>query len=157
MRALLGTINVDRAQLSGNEAVGGAGGAAGTGGAQGGNGGNGQGGGLLTTFGVQASLANTTLQSNLAQGGTGATGGNGGNGLGGGIYNDGPVGPFAASHVTLDHSQVSFNEAEGGAGGVGGSDGEGIGGGVYNLGMLDLVMSQIARNDASTSNDDIFG
>jgi hypothetical protein len=156
IRALLGTINVDHGLLFSNAAVGGVGGAAGAGGAAGGNGGNGQGGGLLTTFGVQATLSNSLLLGNVAQGGAGAAGGNGGNGLGGGIYNDGPVGPFAASHVTLENVLVLFNEAEGGAAGAGGTEGEGLGGGIYNLGTLDLVMAKIAHNKASTSNDDIF-
>jgi hypothetical protein len=151
IRALLGTINIDHALLGGNEAIGGAGGAAGDGGV-GGNGGNGQGGALLTTFGVEASLSNSLLIGNLAEGGAGAAGGNG---LGGAIYNGGPFGPFSASHVTLDHCLVTLNDAEGGAGGEGGSDGEGVGG-VYNLETLVLLMTLISRNDASTSNDNVF-
>ena len=49
------------------------------------------------------------------------------------------------------------NEALGGDKGAGGIDGHGVGGGVYNLGTFaaDLV-SVIKKNDASTSNDDIF-
>ena len=110
--------------------------------------------GSSTTFGVQATLSNSLLLSNVAQGGAGAAGGNG---LGGGIYNDGPVGPFAASQVTLDDTLVFFNEAEGGAASAGGAQGEGVGGGIYNLGTLNSAMAQIKHNEASTSNNDIFG
>jgi hypothetical protein len=35
-------------------------------------------------------------------------------------------------------------------------DGKGVGGGIFNLGTLDLVKADISRNEASTSNDDIF-
>jgi hypothetical protein len=82
--------------------------------------------------------------------------GDGGDGLGGGIYNNGPVGPFAASQVTLENVLVRFNEAEGGAAGAGGINGDGVGGGIYNLGTLDLVKAEVTRNEASTSNNDIF-
>lgn len=156
IRALLGTLNISDSHLDDNQAVGGIGGAAGAGGSHGGNGGNGQGGALLTTFGITATLTNTDLLSNQATGGVGAAGGNGGNGLGGAIFNDGSS-PFGTPSLTLFGCTVMFNEADGGAGGVGGSDGAGIGGGVYNLGLFahdDLTT--IAQNLASTSNNDIF-
>ena len=119
------------------------------------DGGTGEGGGLLTTFGVTATLSNTNLMRNLAVGGAGAAGGNGGAGLGGGLFNDGPS-PFGTPSLTLLGCTVLFNEADGGAG-EGGSDGQGIGGGVYNLGtfVYDLA-TVIAHNHASTSNDNIF-
>jgi hypothetical protein len=50
------------------------------------------------------------------------------------------------------------NEADGGNAGAGGSTGQGIGGGVYNLGTFFLdAASIIFGNDASTSNDNVFG
>ena len=156
IRALLGTINVSDSDLDDNQAAGGAGGVAGAGGAHGGNGGNGLGGGLLTSFGVTATLTNTDLLRNLAVGGAGAVGGDGGNGLGGGIFNDGPS-SFGTPDVALYGCTVEFNEADGGAAGAGGSHGQGVGGGIYSLGTFSFDRATvIARNDASTSNDDIF-
>jgi hypothetical protein len=146
IRALLGTINIDNSQLVGNQAIGG------TGGAQGGNGGNSLGGGLLTTFGLTADVVDTVFLLNQAQGGAGASGGNG---LGGGIFNDG-ASPFGAPDLTLTDCLVALNNADGGAASPGGSAGLGEGGGIYNLGALDLVMTQVAQNHASTSNDNLF-
>ncbi|HEY7423312.1 MAG TPA: right-handed parallel beta-helix repeat-containing protein [Gemmataceae bacterium] len=155
IRALLGTIDVSHSLLSANQATGGMGGAAGAGGV-GGSGGAGQGGGFLTAFGVTAVLADTALLGNQATGGSGATGGNGGDGQGGGIFNGGPS-PFGTPNLTLLGCLVALNEADGGAAGAGGSGGQGIGGGVYNLGtFLDDLATLIARNHASTSNDNIF-
>jgi hypothetical protein len=49
------------------------------------------------------------------------------------------------------------NEANGGEEGTGGTDGQGVGGGVYNLGTFTFdVFTVIKKNEASTSNDDIF-
>jgi hypothetical protein len=89
-------------------------------------------------------LDHGTLISNAAQGGAGGSGGAGGNGLGGGAYND------AASSLTLKDALVTLNQADGGA------EGQGVGGGAYSLGALDLVMTEIALNQASTSNNDTF-
>ncbi len=141
VRALLGTITVADSVLAANEATGGAGGAGG------GNGGSGQGGGFLTAFGVTATLLDTAVTRNEAEGGAGAVGGDG---LGGGLFNGGPLGPFSASSLTLVGCTVTLNDAEG----VGG--GSGVGGGVYNLGAFSEVATVIARNHASTSNDDVF-
>ena len=47
--------------------------------------------------------------------------------------------------------------ADGGDQGAGGVDGLGVGGGVYNLGSFTFdALTKIKKNDASTSNDDIF-
>jgi hypothetical protein len=55
-------------------------------------------------------------------------------------------------------SVIAGNRADGGEGAGGGSDGQGIGGGVYNLGTFFLdAASIILGNDASTSNDNVFG
>ena len=60
--------------------------------------------------------------------------------------------PGTAAHRT------THNTARGGDGDNGGTDGLGVGGGAYNLGtfLLDAA-TIIARNRASTSNDDGFG
>jgi hypothetical protein len=55
-------------------------------------------------------------------------------------------------------SCITHNRAEGGEGGPSGIDGQGIGGGVYNLGTLFLdEETDIRHNEASTSDDDVFG
>jgi hypothetical protein len=150
IRALLGTIDLNECQLDGNAAVGGTGGAAS--GGLGGSGGSGQGGAFLTAFGVAASISDSTLLLNEAQGGAGVAGGDGGNGLGGAIFNGG-ASPFGTPDLTLHRSLVLFNEA----GGAGANDGAGVGGGVYNLGAFAYdAATLIAHNHASTSNDDIF-
>ncbi len=100
-------------------------------------------------------MSDSSFVLNAAVGGDGAPGGNGGNGQGGGLFNDAST-RFSTSSLTLQNCLVTLNEADGGAEGTGGSDGQGIGGGVYNLGTLDLVMTLIALNRASTSNNDIF-
>ena len=105
---------------------------------------------------MTAVLSDTALLLNQAQGGASEAGGNGGNGLGGGIFNDG-LSPFGVPDLTLSQCLVALNEADGGTAGEGGSDGQGVGGGVYNLGAFNAdVMTVIARNHASTSNDNIF-
>jgi hypothetical protein len=76
---------------------------------------------------------------------------NGGNGLGGGIYED------AHSTLTLKGVTVEHNRAIGGEG-----DDGGIGGGLYlasgGSAYLDaFTQANVKHNDASTSNDDIFG
>jgi hypothetical protein len=53
---------------------------------------------------------------------------------------------------------IAGNQADGGAAGAGGSVGQGIGGGVFNLGTFFLdAASLILGNDASTSDDNVFG
>jgi hypothetical protein len=134
-----------------NQAAAGAGGAAGSGGLLGGNGGVGLGGGLINVNGSVGAVSDSVFALNAAVGGGGGLGGNGGNGQGGGVFND------AASSLTLQHSSIVNNAAAGGAAGLGGSDGKGVGGGVYNLGAFSFdVFTIIKRNDASTSNDDVF-
>jgi len=148
IRALLGTINVNRSGLYGNQAIGGLGGAAGAGGTFSGNGGSGQGGGFLTAFGVTAVLSDSIVWLNLAEGGAGEVGGDG---LGGGIFNGGPS-PFGTPDLSLVHCLVANNRAQGAHGG-----GHGIGGGVYNVGVFAFdAATVIDHNQASTSNGDIF-
>jgi hypothetical protein len=93
-------------------------------------------------------LTDNTLDYNVAQGGNGA---DGGDGLGGGLAIQ------ANASATLSASTITLNQAIGGPTGIGGTDGQGVGGGVYNLGkfVYDLA-TVIARNHASTSNNDIF-
>ena len=63
----------------------------------------------------------------------------------------------AGTSATLSGSNITHNQANGGEEGTGGSDGHGVGGGVYNLGTFAFdVLTVIKKNDASTSNDDIF-
>jgi hypothetical protein len=96
-------------------------------------------------------LSNTAVTLNEAEGGAGTAGGSGGDGLGGGIFNGGALGRFSASSLTLTGCLVSLNDAEGASGG------SGIGGGVFNLGAFTAdAATLIARNHASTSNDDVF-
>jgi hypothetical protein len=150
-------LTVSDSTVINNQAVGGAGGAAGAGGIAG-NGGNGEGGGLFNTATGFSGTGQATLTvsgcsvtTNEAEGGAGASGGSGGNGFGGGLFND------AGATATVRTSVIAGNQADGGAG-AGGSAGQGIGGGVYNLGTFDLdAASIIEGNDASTSNDDVFG
>ena len=95
-------------------------------------------------------MTDGTIDHNTAQGGDGGKGGNGGDGLGGGLAVQ------AGSSATVSDSAIKHNQADGGKKGAGGSDGHGVGGGVYNLGTLDLIMTTLADNDASTSNDNLF-
>ena len=95
-------------------------------------------------------MTDTTLDHNVAQGGDGGKGGDGGDGLGGGLAIQ------AGSSATVSHSTITHNDADGGHKGTGGGNGHGVGGGAYNLGSLDLLMTILADNDASTSNDDLF-
>jgi hypothetical protein len=127
-----------------NQAVGGAGGA-------------GQGGGFYESTNGLAQPSNLTIDhcavlANAAAGGAGTSGGAGGNGQGGGLFID------AGATATVLHSILVRNRAEGGAAGAEGSDGQGVGGGVYNLGTFDLdAASIVIGNDASTSDDNVFG
>ena len=87
---------------------------------------------------------------NRAIGGAG-DGGSGGDGQGGGIFNGGPS-PVGTPSLTLER-------AEGGAATGGGSPGQGLGGGVYLAlgGIASADLTAIFANDASTSDDDVFG
>jgi hypothetical protein len=142
------TALVSHSLLLGNQAIGGAGPTGGTG----------QGGGITNENGGILTVTHSLLLLNEAVGGAGASG-NGGNGLGGGVFNGGPN-PFGTPSVTLNRSLVALNRAEGGAAGVGGSAGVGQGGGLYltpgGVAFADLVTGILA-NDASTSDDDVFG
>jgi hypothetical protein len=93
-----------------------------------------------------------SVTENEADGGTGASGGNGGNGFGGGVFID------AGASARVITSLIIGNQADGGAAGTGGSAGQGVGGGVFNLGTFFLdAASILLGNDASTSNDNVFG
>ena len=143
------SVTVTRSLLLGNQAIGGA--------ATGGNGGTGKGGAIAIENGVVLTVTHSALSGNLAMGGAGS-GGSGGNGLGGGIFNGGPS-PKGTPSLTLRHSLVALNRAEGGAAGVGGSVGLGQGGGLYLTagGVATAHRTAILANDASTSDDDVFG
>jgi hypothetical protein len=94
------------------------------------------------------------VDHNLALGGAGGSGGNGGEGEGGGIWQD------ELSILTFQGVALRHNLALGGAAGIGGSDGEGEGGGLYlepgGVACVDLLTA-IAGNHASTSDDDVAG
>jgi hypothetical protein len=136
------SLTIVACSLHMNNAVGGAG-------TDGGNGGNALGGALLIDAGTTATLSNSAVHHNAARGGAGR---NGGNGLGGGVY------VASTATVSVTNSTLTHNRAEGGEGEDGGSDGQGIGGGVYNLGTFFLdAASLIDHNQASTSDDDVFG
>jgi hypothetical protein len=125
-------------------------------GGSGDTGANGHGGGITNENGGILTVANSLIALNRAIGGEGLAG-NGGNGLGGGIFN-GPPNPFGTPNLTLNRDLVLFNQAEGGAS-TGGTAGQGIGGGVY-VGpgsAASANLTAIRANDASTSDDDVFG
>jgi hypothetical protein len=139
------TASIDHSTILGNQAIGGAGP----------TGGAGQGGGIANMNGGALTLSDSLIALNRAIGGAG-DGGNGGDGQGGGIFNGGAVG---TSSVTLERSLVALNRAEGGAAKNGGSTGQGLGGGLY-LAMGSVASAEltaILANDASTSDDDLFG
>jgi hypothetical protein len=144
------SLTVTDSSIALNAALGGAGSTAGSGG----NAGDGQGGGFFDspngfTGQVVLSISGCAIAANAAVGGMAASGGNGGNGDGGGLFID------AGATATVRTSVIAGNQAEGGAGG---SAGQGVGGGVYNLSTFNLdTFSIIAGNDASTSNDNVFG
>ncbi len=146
--AVAATASIDHSTLLGNQAIGGAGT----------TGGAGQGGGIANLNGGALTVSDSLILLNEAIGGAGA-GGNGGNGLGGGIFNGAPN-PFGVPHLTLDSSIVALNRAVGGAAGSGGTAGLGVGGGLYlapgGVASAD-PWTFIFANDASTSNDDVFG
>jgi hypothetical protein len=125
--------------IANNRAVGGAGSV----------GGLGRGGGIDNANRSTATISGTLLGGNQALGGSGTV--TGGDGLGGGLYNE------IRSDVTLRGCTVTGNQAIGGSGPTAGS---GLGGGVYNTAggtvWVDVVTAILA-NDASTSDDDVFG
>ncbi len=112
-------------------------------------GGHGLGGALNNGLNATVTIANTSICNNQAIGGAGTL--VGGNGLGGGIFNQNH------STVTLLDSTVTKNQANGGAGST---PGQGVGGGIYNAAggtvCVDLL-TLIAANDASISDDDVVG
>jgi hypothetical protein len=142
------TARIDHSTILGNQAIGGAGPTGGTG----------QGGGIENENGGVLTLSDSLVALNRAIGGAGGPGGNGGNGHGGGIFNGGPS-PVGTPSLTLHRSLVALNRADGGTA-VGGSAGLGQGGGLYltpgRVACADLVTAILA-NDASTSDDDVFG
>jgi hypothetical protein len=142
-----------------NQATGGAGGDRGSGGLIGGTGGAGRGGGISNINGSIGTLSDSSVLLNTATGGAGGVGGNGGNGQGGGVFNDGPT-ALGTPRLTLQRSVAVLNRADGGAAGNGGSAGLGQGGGLYLTPGGDAyadVGTTIFANDASTSDDDVFG
>jgi hypothetical protein len=142
------TATVTHSIIVGNQAIGGAGA----------TGGIGQGGGIATLNGGTLTVSDSLIALNRAIGGAGGAG-NGGNGQGGGIFNGGPS-PVGTPSLTLHRSLVVFNQADGGAADDGGSAGLGLGGGLYlALGGIACADPQtvILANDASTSDDDVFG
>jgi hypothetical protein len=157
--AVRATLHVSDSLFVGNTAIGGHGGDGGSGGHSGGSGGAGQGGGLINVNGSIGTVADAVFILNAAIGGNGGLGGNGGNGQGGGLFNDGPS-SFGVPSLTLERSQVVNNEASGGPEGSGGKDGQGVGGGLYltagGIACADLL-TIIAGNHASTSDDELFG
>jgi hypothetical protein len=144
------TAHIDHSTFLGNQAIGGA--------ATVGNGGTGQGGAITNENGGILTVTSSLLALNRAVGGAGGVGGTGGSGLGGGIFNGGPH-PVGTPSLTLQSSLIALNRADGGAAGDGVSAGLGQGGGLYLTpgggAYADLVF--ILANDASTSDDNVFG
>lgn len=125
--------------ITNNQAVGGAGSV----------GGIGRGGGIDNANRATATIAGTLIADNHAIGGSGTVAG--GDGIGGGLYNE------VRSDVTLLGCTVTDNQATGGSGPTAG---KGIGGGVYNVAGGTVwadALTLIFANDASTSDDDVFG
>jgi hypothetical protein len=105
-----------------------------------------------------ATLTDTDLSGNVAQGGRGGngmTGGDGGNAEGGGVFVD------ADSTIDLQGGSITGNLVLGGAGGGGNSRGQagtGVGGGVYLTAPgSSLLGTKIRGNFASTGDDDVYG
>ena len=121
------TLVLDHSVFIGNQATGGTDSTA-------------QGGALYNATGSIATAIDAVFIRNAAIGGAG------GSGQGGAAFND------ATSTLTLQNSQIIKNAATGGA--------SGIGGGLYltpgGVACADALMV-IVGNDASTSNDDVFG
>jgi hypothetical protein len=145
-----GAMQIVDSLLEGNVAQGGSGGVATSGAAQNGTG---LGGGIFSTGNFNASTLvawNVTLASNQALGGAGTSGGLvAGAGWGGGLFvwNQG-----YATDVTFGASTIAGNEAAG--------DGGGVGGGVYVVPGASVCIQDdtvISGNEATSSNDDVFG
>jgi sugar lactone lactonase YvrE len=98
---------------------------------------------------------NPGMTPDSAFGGNQAIGGAGAGGHGGA-----QPGGVGGNTVAISASRITSNEAEGGASGYGGADGQGLGGGLYltpgGTTCAD-VLTVIAGNYASTSDDDVFG
>jgi hypothetical protein len=127
--------------------------------ARGGMGGDALGGAFSNLLGSSLDVGHCTLDYNRAAGGDGEHGGAGGNGLGGGLYNDGST-DFGVSSLYVTGSTITHNRADGGGGGDGGSPGLGIGGGAYLAAggsACKDMLTVIAHNHASSSDDDVFG
>ncbi len=142
------TASVDRSALLGNQAIGGVGPT---------TSGNGQGGGIANLNGGVLTVTRSSVTLNRAVGGAG-DGGNGGSGQGGGIFNGGAI-PIGPPSMRLDGSLIVFNRAAGGAAGAGGAVGLGLGGGLYLApgGVASAQRTAVFANQASTSDDDVFG
>jgi hypothetical protein len=150
LSADVSTLTVSDSTFADNRALGGAGGSAGA------VAGAGAGGGIASLFGAMTTVTGSTFTGNQAIGGVGAVGANGGDGFGGGLYNDG------RSTLELSGSTITNNQTIGGEAGAGGSAGSGVGGGLYlalgGTACLDeFTIAHIFGNDASTSDDDLFG
>jgi hypothetical protein len=149
-----GTFTISNSTITNNQAIGGAG-------AAGQNGSDGVGGAVANVMGATFTASNCTMTGNQAVGGVGGPAGNGGNGFGGGLYNQGNS-VFGTSSLTITGSTVAGNSATGGVAGSGGSAGDGIGGGAYfavggDVCLDTFTQSNVKKNHASTSDDDIFG
>jgi len=107
--------------------------------------GAGLGGGIANSLGGTADITDSLVALNRA------TGGSGGLGAGGGIFNGGPS-QLGTPTLTLHGCLVALNRAEGGA--------SGVGGGLYlapgGVATAD-PWTVLFANDASTSDDDVFG
>jgi fibronectin-binding autotransporter adhesin len=96
-------------------------------------GGNGLGGGIANLLSGYASVTDSTIGNNLANGTSG------GSGLGGGAYND------ATSSLSLSKTEVTSNRADGTPGSGGGIDSPGS--------FTDDSLADISKNKASTSDN----
>jgi hypothetical protein len=139
------TTAIDHSALVGNRAVGGVGTT---------TGGIGQGGGITNENGGAVTVTDSAILLNQSVGGAGGTGGNG---LGGGVFNAPPT-AYGVTTVTLEGSVVALNRAVGGESDAG-PDGLGQGGGLYIApgGLASETGTLVFWNDASTSDDDVFG
>ena len=145
------SLTISSSAIDHNQAFGGANEA-------GGDGADGRDGGLSTHLGGTIIAGNCTVSRNEATGGAGGTGANGGNALGS-FYNDGST-ALGVSSLQISGSTIIRNDVDGGSAGAGGNDGQGIGGGLYLAtgGSVCLgTTTDVKKNRASTSSDDIFG
>jgi hypothetical protein len=141
--------------VSMNESLGGTGGA-------GANGGVAIGGGISNAdftfaFGIADTsslvVSNCQIVGNMAQGGTQGSSAQGGDGLGGGLF-------VGSGTAMLQGVLVSGNQAQGGTDSNGNTTGQGLGGGVYvdpSASATADMATFIAGNQASTSNNDVWG